>query len=493
MIVRDYSFNRFTTVSGGIPVILLVLPFDSVDPFITETKNELLRLDEGSGSGPCMINTSVRHITPDTFSLHAWDGHHYGEYPMPSLHSPEEYYDFILPDSAKLYRIKSENPNDKFRYHSFRSFEASYPAGTSFGRYHGELSGTMFVELVVSRPYDSVTIDMTALFYATDGSNKFAIYIDPSRHYVSDKTTELALSNYDNEAYMLYEIDNCKNVSWHTFGNHQHDGWSEYSGAYTYSTTVRMLPELYGPNQGEFGFWLSKCLGLPSDVSGPIKVRHFQEAFRMAQEKLPKTSTNGLANALDVVALLRDIRQNPTVTIDRGSKLAKNAWLSYRYAYSTTKADIQEAAELANRLMAIDPIIESYGSVADGTVSYFCELVVTTDQFLPPKTKSLIERLKLYGVELNFTNAWDMIPYSFVVDWFADISSLMQGMDEWLDTSSLDIKEVWYSAINSYPDGRKSYFRWSGSPPGLPSFSQHVSHSGTTWLKRVADAISLYH
>lgn len=42
---------------------------------------------------------------------------------------------------------------------------------------------------------------------------------------------------------------------------------------------------------------------------------------------------------------------------------------------------------------------------------------------------SLLEGLENLGFGLNFTNIWDLIPYSFVIDWFVDVGSLLERID----------------------------------------------------------------
>lgn len=245
------------------------------------------------------------------------------------------------------------------------------------------------------------------------------------------------------------------------------------------------------PDKGEFSFWFGRSTGIINNPEG-IHPAMFSKAFYSAQEQLPEVSQNQIANICDLVNALRNFKKKPYLTIENGSSALKNAWLAYRYSYSTTKSDIQELAQISERLLSLGSVVKSFGSASDDSAKYFAEIVVDASYFMPSECTSLLRKLQTYGVKINFANVWDMIPYSFVADWFLDVSSLLESLDTWLAASSIPIREVWYSCVTSYTDGRSAYFRWLGSPPELPNWSYHVSNNGITWLKRMADAISLF-
>jgi hypothetical protein len=231
----------------------------------------------------------------------------------------------------------------------------------------------------------------------------------------------------------------------------------------------------------------------PFYARGMLHSGLFSAAYYDAQDKLPQILSNTFQNLLEagstVISLANGIDLNDLKSLRR---LAGNAWLGYRYQYNTTVSDLEELESSIERfddLSRMKGSLTSYGRASDSTGNFHCALVVDSQQIL---NRSLLAKLNLRP---TLANAWDMIPYSFIVDWFTGIGDVLAAIDKWLDAPSFGNVFCWYSYTNEYyvPDQGvvTCYFRYPGKQPLLPYWSMDVSHSGETWSMRALDTVSL--
>lgn len=212
----------------------------------------------------------------------------------------------------------------------------------------------------------------------------------------------------------------------------------------------------------------------------------FGSALQNAVENLPQSTTNLAANILETSELLVNVFKG----VSNLPKTASDAWLAYRYMYSTTKADLEEYVALTQRLTNLlsDDNLVSWGLFVDGPYIFTCELILEAQSLIP---HSFVDWLKKYGLELNLTNMWDMVPYSFVVDWFLGISDILQRLDRYNDCVPFKSKACWYSVSTLY-EGVNTYARLQGGsfPVGYPRITFHGT-SKRTLAKRFVDGVCL--
>lgn len=230
------------------------------------------------------------------------------------------------------------------------------------------------------------------------------------------------------------------------------------------------------------------------DLTGAMEGRYRAlagEAFYNAAMSLPKDTCNSIANVLEAASTVE--------TLIRGdfSKLLpsnpKDAWLFYRYQYTTTKLDVEEYRNLTDRLRALAslPVIRSDGTAHDGALSCHCEIAVDPGYLIPNTVKDWLE---IYGLKLSAVNVWDMIPYSFVVDWFTHLGSFLEVLEGENWAYTLPIVESWTSFSSYGPGAQSTYFRVPGFfRAACPFLDYHQrSASGKTIVKRILDSIALF-
>lgn len=215
------------------------------------------------------------------------------------------------------------------------------------------------------------------------------------------------------------------------------------------------------------------------------------EAYYTACEGLPKSFNNSIANILELASTLADVLHG-----NFGKLIPRNprdAWLFYRYQYTTTKLDISEYAELTRNLAAVAAMdsIRSDGVAKKDGITCHCYVEVDPGDIIPEETRSW---LKSYGVKLTAYDVWDMIPFSFVADWFLHIGDFLETMERENWAYSLTIKDAWTSYKTYGPGTQTTYLRVPGYFRAKCPFLSYssTSASGKTIVKRFADTIALF-
>lgn len=231
------------------------------------------------------------------------------------------------------------------------------------------------------------------------------------------------------------------------------------------------------------------------------------ELYRTAMNSIT-CNTNSIANILEIVGTIKDVKDGNIGALvsdlpkylksKQFKKVASSSWLGYRYAYNTTKSDIEEYKE--KLLPLFDQrtgrhIVRSGMAVPEGVAH--CK-VVYSDRALNCAQK-LYVMLKRTGLFLDAYSIWDMIPLSFVADWFLPIGDFLEDFSQnWVANSAIfDIATIttswkWSHTIRDSRGGYDiSYYSRSVTtePPEFESYSEDPSTK--TILKRVVDAAAL--
>jgi hypothetical protein len=189
---------------------------------------------------------------------------------------------------------------------------------------------------------------------------------------------------------------------------------------------------------------------------------------------------------------LKDLRKG---LLNASSKAIKDAWLAYRYAYSTSSMDADEMASYIDYLTsAIDaPYHKLYGFASDSYdgVAYTVTFKTTIHSLNFRSTESYLLE---YGLLPTPYVVWDSIPFSFVIDWFLPIGDILESIDniDYLN-SAFELKNQTASVTYSFDAGDMKvhcYSRWltaitTADASALARFSQPVR------IKRIADALCL--
>lgn len=221
--------------------------------------------------------------------------------------------------------------------------------------------------------------------------------------------------------------------------------------------------------------------------------RCFAAAYANAIEQVPMSTCNNIQNILDLASAASAVFGGSPKRAKKG--LLRDYWMKYRYSYTTSKLDMQDIISTSYRISNLinSSSVKCYGVFNKGPTTYRCTFDFDPSSAIPNSLKSF---LNSYGFRLTAANVWDMIPYSFVVDWFLGIGDLLETYDAYSRALMFPVSNPWYSMKTMIRvDGvaQESYLRYRGTPfiKALPYTSNHKT-STKTQVSRVADAAVLF-
>jgi len=227
-----------------------------------------------------------------------------------------------------------------------------------------------------------------------------------------------------------------------------------------------------------------------------------QQAYLDCLQSMPRLNENSISNLLELVGFVKALVVDHRIEIP---KSLQSAWLAYRYQYQTTKLDAEEAIKFVHRyteLGGLSRSISCHGSskIQFKDVDMTCRCRATV---LPKELDTFANvwrALYTYGLQPNFYVVWDMIPYSFVVDWFIPVGNLAAVADARSQYSSTNynISRIVFSVSYDVKDDDgnifRQYTRWAqGTPPELNGlyFLETAGPSDRVLGYRILDALSL--
>jgi hypothetical protein len=210
-------------------------------------------------------------------------------------------------------------------------------------------------------------------------------------------------------------------------------------------------------------------------------------------------NTNSIANGLELFDLALKLKhldiKGAFKRVTSVTETLSDMWLKYRYAYCTTKSDIEELGRFLATNSDGGPTVARAGDSLDTGTMHVKIL-------MRPKSNSLgetVNRLTEYGAAPSLYNLWDLVPFSFIVDWFADIGDVLEDVTQYGRCAAFDIQSLttswkWYDYVKkAHTRARLDYFqRWVS--PTVPTYIPYVeqgSASGETIVKRFADSVAL--
>lgn len=232
---------------------------------------------------------------------------------------------------------------------------------------------------------------------------------------------------------------------------------------------------------------------------------YLNDAYLNAFKSLPSIETNNIQNLAMIVGILGAIVKtalNPSEGIVDSVGTIGDAWLGFRYGFNTTKSDIQELCGYVDRMRNLQSFdeVRSHGYTSwdtdSGHYNLHCSITVHPQDVL--NIYSTIER---FGLALDGYNLWDLIPYSFIVDWFLHLGDLLQDARSRQYAMRLHPSACWYSITHTFTNihgcNQCDYYRWEGSADlssaMLPaSMLNEGGARGSTWLMRGADALAIF-
>lgn len=216
------------------------------------------------------------------------------------------------------------------------------------------------------------------------------------------------------------------------------------------------------------------------------------------------------ANRVNMIAFLRDLRKPqemiPKLRNLRQLKTLADNYLTVEYGILPTVSDVQTIFGAFRRLA---PYVDrngfdTYGAKFTATQESD-DKIFTLEQRIKLAIDDedseflvLLQRLESMGTLPTFENLWDLVPYSFVVDWIIDVGGFLERVDTRLRLMRLNIRYATMSRKVSVSGplvwdsqspyvGRvqwEQYHRWvSDQCPAPPLSLQTTFQDFSHWLE----------
>lgn len=161
--------------------------------------------------------------------------------------------------------------------------------------------------------------------------------------------------------------------------------------------------------------------------------------------------TNGIAFIKDLIEIKRLV---PKVGKLTNPKTYANLFLWWKYGVESTSRDFftyDKAIRAADKTASSVRPREYHASHrASGkwlrsavTSEYHYKVLVAP---FDSRVMNIIRSLREWGMYPSLEGSWDLLPYSFVVDWFADVSSALHGLDTNIFAQYYDVSNVLFSS-----------------------------------------------
>lgn len=249
-----------------------------------------------------------------------------------------------------------------------------------------------------------------------------------------------------------------------------------------------------------------------------------QHAFMDACSDIGKMNDNMISNIKEIAEFLIGLCSGKTIAKYLGKEISVGLddaprilrkkgggwWLKSRYAVGTTIMDLQDFSKfLCKRtdqyfnFLNKNYFQHSYGvakRMVDG-VAVECRCKIEWRPRSLTGLKSVFKYLHDTGLEFNPYVLWDMIPYSFVVDWFAPVgdffavkSDAKYYTEEYYDFASISFS-LKYSMQGVNDSVGTRYTRWYQGPPVIDGYTWFDKGGSTvstkTKVKRLIDGGAL--
>lgn len=204
---------------------------------------------------------------------------------------------------------------------------------------------------------------------------------------------------------------------------------------------------------------VSRLLGLAMEQFPIEKLRAVQgEALLNVVDKCQATDVVNLENVVQLIDVLRDPFSG-IADLQRLVKQPKNlkeflrkvadAKLTYDYSIKTTLSDIAEAQAVLSKPRALESIARGrHSDVFNTTIGdyhYTCSIEHAYKVYYGSVDESTIpmyRALQNVGLDPSFEHVWNLIPYSFVVDWLLPTGKMWQMADYDTNVATLPVHAV---------------------------------------------------
>lgn len=221
--------------------------------------------------------------------------------------------------------------------------------------------------------------------------------------------------------------------------------------------------------------------------------------LRKAWSELRRGRFRNFLKVLDVPPL----EKHRGVVRVRG-KQASAYWLEYWFGWSPLISDVYKAVELLDSdypSLAVSVVSGNSRHVKEGDLARWDERTVCKIQADVSVSNEMLYRANQYGVINPALIAWELVPFSFLVDWFIPVGNYLRSYTDFVGLSVRNVSAAylvrgdmeygWNLNRGGYPVTSKSVFTAFSRLTSLPGPSITAAIPTRLSNTRAATAISL--
>lgn len=222
--------------------------------------------------------------------------------------------------------------------------------------------------------------------------------------------------------------DDSDPMSW-VYAHLGQQGWTAYSAPISTTTQAQDVPPVA---IGNFDDLISQVTEVPWAQLARDAYNNIEAGFDGNGIALVSDLTNSVSSARDTAKAVQGLA---------GSKKAKalaSIYLSFRYGWKLLMSDVRSLSQAMQRSVSSR---FTRTTAQKSTTINGCNVTATYqvyyDKFggILGDLSALDQLTEELDLEMNLGNLWDMVKYSFVLDWFADVGSVLESMDSFYNVA----------------------------------------------------------
>lgn len=171
----------------------------------------------------------------------------------------------------------------------------------------------------------------------------------------------------------------------------------------------------------------------------------FGELHYRALSKIDTFTSNGLAYLKDAKGILEELRSLYSTL--RGKVTPKgisSLFLSFKYGLPLTYSDTKDLVAAIKAVRHNSSSVTQETGIVDGNIKQTCTIRYKPIDTVVEEAYSLLRYLDLLA---SPENVWDLIPFSFVFDWFIDLGDKLKRLDQLDHLSNINLDAVYDTSI----------------------------------------------
>lgn len=171
----------------------------------------------------------------------------------------------------------------------------------------------------------------------------------------------------------------------------------------------------------------------------------FGELHYRTLSKIDTFGSNGIAYIKDLKNIIKDLKSlYQTLHGNVNPKGIADLFLSFKYGFPQTFEDTRDVVAAIKATPKTSSSVTEVESIAGITTERTCTIRYNP---LDGAVEDVYNFLRQLDLLVNAQNVWELIPFSFVFDWFIDVDAKLERLDQLDHLSHINVNAVYDSQI----------------------------------------------